>query len=95
MTFSDDSASASPILMTIEPDPTPDERDAIVAALAIVMWAQSHEPTVEAKTSRWSCAGRQSVHRSRATFYESLALDRLDSRGTRTANRRIEAKTSE
>jgi hypothetical protein len=45
--------------ITISPEPTVDERDAVVAALAVLLLADEPAPEVQtAPMSRWARAGR-------------------------------------
>jgi hypothetical protein len=45
--------------ITISPEPTVDERDAVIAALSVVLLAQEPAPEVRPATiSRWARAGR-------------------------------------
>ncbi len=63
--------------ITISPEPTADERDAVVAALTVLLLAGGPEPVVSAVlTSRWTRVGRVEAMRG---------IDRLPDRGWRRA----------
>ena len=44
--------------ITISPEPTADERDAVVAALSVLLLAKEPTPEVRPPTSNWAQAGR-------------------------------------
>ncbi|MEJ7761748.1 MAG: hypothetical protein WKF80_03050 [Thermomicrobiales bacterium] len=47
----------------IAPEPTPDERDAVIAALVVLGLSPVDEPVWESpEPSRWAMAGRRAAH---------------------------------
>lgn len=61
----DASASSPPdLIITVVPEPTADERDAVVAALTVLRFIQSVPEKPQSRPSRWSMAGRVAAHRS-------------------------------
>lgn len=57
--------------LSITPEPTPDERDAIVAALTALSFQRGAATTGEAQVSRWAMAGRLQAMRQRAAVWEA------------------------
>ncbi|MGI8644494.1 MAG: hypothetical protein ACR2LS_10310 [Thermomicrobiales bacterium] len=56
----------SDLIITVQPEPMADERDAIVAALAVLRVTQSAPEKRKSSPSRWSMAGRLAAHRGGA-----------------------------
>jgi hypothetical protein len=48
------------LVIEVTPEPTRDELDALIAALAV--WSQEMEPDPEPVPSRWAMAGRLEAH---------------------------------